>query len=84
MKPELSDEGRKVVESALTMKCAQPNFLLLVMQKESTAVQQGNNTNCFPPYLSLYVQPDRANREKKQQWRIPHLLVQGFRFNKSY
>lgn len=30
------------------------------MQKENTSEQEENNRNYFPFYLSLYVQPDRA------------------------
>lgn len=38
MRPELSDQDRKAIESALALQCAQPNFLLLVMPK-------GNNSS---------------------------------------
>lgn len=52
MRPELSDQDRKAIESALALQCAQPNFLLLVMPK-------GNNSSAareqheLPPSLVI-------------------------------
>ena len=61
MRPELSDQDSKAIETALALKCTQPNVLLLVMQKENMSEQEENNRNYFPFYLSLYVQPDTAD-----------------------